>query len=786
LFQDLGLADLALVGGKNASLGEMSRGLGSKGVPVPPGFATTAAAYWDHLDAADLRATIRQRLEKARSEGHPPETAGAAIRADILGAPLPDRVAAAIREAYDALCVAEGVADLPVAVRSSATAEDLPEASFAGQQDSFLNVRGADHLIDTCRRCFASLFTDRAIAYREGLGFDHLAVALSVGVQRMVRSDLACAGVLFTLDTDTGFPRLAVVSSAWGLGESVVKGTVEPDHFRVFKPLVNLAGTKPIVENRIGAKAEKVVYLPDGGGVHTVPTSTAERAATTLTDEEVLSLVRWGVVIEDHYQTPMDIEWAKDGPSGQLFIVQARPETVWSRRPPVVVSYRLIERAEPLVQGIPVGNSIATGRVMVVGDPSEARDMPTGAVLVTHRTDPDWGPFLRRAGAVITDHGGTTSHAAIVCRELGVPAVVGTGNGTRVLTNGAEVTVSCETDVGLVFPGALEFRRTEERIDDLPRLELPVLMNVGTPGVAFRSWALPARGVGLARLEFLIGDVIGIHPMALLRPDAISPDERAQIARLTEGFADPATFFVARLAQGIAQIAASVFPNPAVVRTSDFKTNEYAKLLGGSLLEQFEENPMIGFRGASRYVAEEYRPAFELECRALRIAREEMGFTNVIPMIPFCRTLDEADQVLAIMADCGLVRGRDGLQIFVMCEVPSNVILAREFAQRFDGFSIGSNDLTQLTLGVDRDNAALASVFDESNTAVTRLIEMVVRIAHEEGRTVGFCGQAPSNDPAYAEFLLRTGIDSVSVDPDSVIAVTRRLATVEKALAVGA
>jgi pyruvate,water dikinase len=494
----------------------------------------------------------------------------------------------------------------------------------------------------------------------------------------------------------------------------------------------------------------------------------------------VLTLARWGVRIERHYGRPMDIEWAKDGPSGQLYIVQARPETVWSARPPTVVRYELEAPGEPLVTGRAVGGAIAAGPVRIVTDPSSAGEIAEGSVLVAPKTDPDWGPYLRRAAAVVTDHGGTTSHAAIVCRELGVPAVVGTGDATTRLADGADVTVSCASgDRGAVYAGALPYERIEERLEDLPEIDLPVMMNVATPSVSLRSWPLPVRGVGLARLEFLIGDVIGIHPMALLRPDRITEREREAIAARTSGHADPAEYFVRRLAEGIATIAASVYPHAAIVRTSDFKTNEYAKLLGGSALEHFEDNPMIGFRGASRYVSDAYRPAFELECRALRIAREEMGLRNIIPMIPFCRTLDEADAVLEIMAASGLARGRDGLQVYVMCEVPSNVVLAREFAQRFDGFSIGSNDLTQLTLGVDRDNAALADVFDESNEAVTRLIETVVAVAHEEGLTVGFCGQAPSNDPAYVEFLLRAGIDSVSVDPDSVLAVTRRIAEVE-------
>ena len=777
-FDELGRDDVASVGGKNASLGEMIRSLGDRGVPVPPGFATTSAAFRAHLEQDGLAGRIAALLDDASAGGRA-ESAGSDIREAILATPLPDAVRDAIREAYRALCEREGIDALAVAVRSSATAEDLPEASFAGQQESFLNVRGEDELLNACHRCFASLYTDRAISYREHHGFEHDAVALSVGVQRMVRSDEASAGVLFTLDTETGFPRVAVINAAWGLGESVVKGDVDPDRFTVFKPLLGRDGIVPILDARPGEKEEKVVLGDDGAGTETVETTEEERSALSLSTEEVLTLARWGTVIEEHYGCPMDIEWAKDGPTGQLFVVQARPETVWSRRPASVVSYRLEEDAEPLVTGHAVGNAIAAGRAVVILDPSEAGDFEDGAVLVAPRTDPDWGPFLRRAAAVVTDHGGTTSHAAIVCRELGVPAVVGTGRATKVIGSGAEVTVSCAGDEGRVLPGILAFERTEESIENVPEIDVPIMMNVATPSVAFRSWALPTRGVGLARIEFLIGDVIGIHPMALLAPDRVTEDEALQIARLTEGWDDPSEYFVDRLARGIAKIAASVHPHPAVVRTSDFKTNEYAKLLGGSALEHDEENPMIGFRGASRYVSPEYRPAFELECRALRVAREEIGLDNIVPMIPFCRTLAEADQVLRIMAECGLERGRDGLQIYVMCEVPSNVVLAAEFAERFDGFSIGSNDLTQLTLGVDRDNAALSSVFDESNEAVTRLIESVIETAHREGRSVGFCGQAPSNDASYAEFLVRAGIDSISVDPDSVLDVIEHIASLD-------
>ncbi len=633
-------------------------------------------------------------------------------------------------------------------------------------------------MIEACHRCFASLFTDRAISYREGLGFDHVAVSLSVGVQRMVRSNEAGAGVIFTLEPETGFPRAIVVSAAWGLGESVVRGSVDPDRHLVFKPLLDRAA-RPILESRIGAKAEKVVYSDEGAGVRTVATSEEERRSSVLNPDEVLTLARWSLEIERHYGKPMDIEWAKDGPTGKLFVVQARPETVWSRHPPSLVSYRLSGQGEVLATGLSVGGAIASGPVAVVLDTADVDAIPDGCVLVAPRTDPDWGPYLRRAAAVVTDHGGPTSHAAIVCRELGIPAVVGTGDATTRLADQAEVTVSCAGEVGQVLAGKVAFSREDERIDDVPEIDLPVMMNVATPSVALRSWPLPARGVGLARLEFLIGEVIGIHPLALLQPDRLDQETRRAVAIRMGSAADGATFFVQELVSGIAKIAASVYPHRAVVRTSDFKTNEYAHLLGGAFFEQTEENPMIGFRGASRYVSESYRPAFELECRALRVVREEMGLDNVVPMIPFCRTLDEADRVLEIMAQCGLRRGENDLEIYVMCEIPSNVILATEFARRFDGFSIGSNDLTQLTLGVDRDNEALASVFDESDPAVVRMIESVVAEAHRAGRSVGFCGQRPSNDASYAEFLLAAGVDSISVDPGSVVKVIRRLAQAE-------
>ncbi len=779
-FADLDLSHVPEVGGKNASLGEMIQGLRSDGIPVPNGFATTARAYREFLDANDLGPIISSHLKTAASEGRAADSAGAVIRDMMMKASLPSRFTDAVTRAYGELCRKEGVDDLPVAVRSSATAEDLPTASFAGQQESFLNVRGEKALLEACHRCFASLFTDRAIAYREERGYEHLQVALSVGVQRMVRSDLAGAGVLFTLETETGFPGVVLINGAWGLGESVVKGIVDPDQYVVLKRGVEEDAKRCVLDRTLGAKRSKVVYAEgEAGDVRTVDTSEEERAAYVLSESEVRTLTGWSIRIERHYGTAMDIEWAKDGQTGELFIVQARPETVWANVRPVITTFSLRDRADPLIVGLAVGSEIATGPVRRVTDPAELVDFPEGAVLVAAKTDPDWGPVLSRAAAVVTDHGGRTSHAAIVSREMGIPAVVGCGDAMSRLENALEVTVSCaEGEEGYVYRGRLAFDREETRIDDLPEIDLPVMLNVARPATAFRSWRLPARGIGLARIEFLIGSEIGIHPMALLHLEDIEDaTTREEIEARTRGFDDRGEFFVHHLATGIAKIAASVYPHPAIVRTSDFKTNEYATLLGGSDFEPSEENPMLGFRGAFRYSSERYREAFVLECRALKRVRDDYRLTNVIPMIPFCRTLSEADRVLEVMAGEGLTRGEDGLEIYVMCEVPSNVVLVEEFSQRFDGFSIGSNDLTQLVLGVDRDSTELAGAFDERDPAVVKMIESVIAGAHAAGRPVGFCGQAPSNEASYAAFLLDAGIDSVSVDPSSVVDVVRHLAT---------
>ncbi|MFI6845247.1 phosphoenolpyruvate synthase [Kitasatospora sp. NPDC050467] len=780
-FSGLGRGDVGLVGGKNASLGEMIVHLGPAGVRVPDGFASTADAYREFLDTGGLRQRITDQIDLLNG-GAPLDEVGAAIRAAMLGTPLPPALEEELAEAYARLGREADWEDPDVAVRSSATAEDLPEASFAGQQDTYLNVRGREALLDACRRCYASLFTDRAIDYRERMGFDQLAVALSVGVQLMVRSDLAGAGVMFTLDTESGFPDAVVVSAAWGLGETVVSGQVDPDEYLVFKPLLENPGLDPVIHTEIGAKRRKAVYA-DGGLTRTEDTGAEERARRVLDAAEVRLLARWGVAIDRHYGCPMDIEWAKDGRTGEIFVVQARPETVVSRRRATMLHrFRLTGSGESLVDGIAVGEAIGTGAVCALTTPVELERFPAGAVLVTGITDPDWEPIMKRAAAIVTDHGGRTSHAAIVSRELGVPAIVGTGRATELLHDGQEVTVCCaEGEDGHVYAGLLDYEQSEIDLAGLPKTRTRVMLNLADPAAASRWWQLPADGVGLARMEFIVAHQVKAHPMALIHPERLDPEERRRVDALTDGYQDRTRYFTDRLAQGIARIAASRWPDPVIVRTSDFKTNEYAKLVGGRPFEPLEANPMIGWRGASRYYSEGYREGFALECRALRRVRDEMGLTNVVVMIPFCRTTQEADRVLAVMADEGLPRGGNGLKVYVMAEIPSNVILAAEFAERFDGFSIGSNDLTQLTLGVDRDSDALAHLFDETNPAVTRSIETLIATAHTAGRPVGLCGQRPSDDPAFTRFLVSAGIDSISVAPDSFVAVKEHVAAAERA-----
>jgi len=785
-FEQLRNRDVPLVGGKNASLGEMVATLKEAGIRVPDGFATTADAYRRFLADNGLDEKIRDRIGSFQKGSASLAETGEAIRRMIRRGRWPQALADEIVAAYRELGRRYGRDEVDVAVRSSATAEDLPEASFAGQQETFLNVVGEEELLDACRRCFASLFTDRAISYRELHGFDHLQVALSIGVQKMVRSDLAGSGVMFSIDTETGFPDVVVIDAAWGLGENVVQGAVNPDGYTVFKPLLDHDGLMPILEKRLGAKEKKMVY--GSGGSHptrNVDTTTRERRTFVLADAEVLQLARWAVAIERHYGKPMDMEWAKDGESGELFIVQARPETVQSRREAgVLKSYTLEEKGPLLLTGLSIGEAIAAGPVQVIKSASEIDRFTPGSILVTGMTDPDWVPIMKKAAGIITDHGGRTSHAAIVSRELGIAAVVGTGHGTSELKDGQEVTLSCaEGEVGKIYQGRLKFRAEELSLEALPEIRTQIMMNIASPAAAFRWWRLPCRGIGLARMEFIINGIIKAHPMALVHYDQLEDKEAKQrIRELTRNYGDKCEYFVDQLAQGIATIAASQYPEPVIVRMSDFKTNEYAELIGGRQFEFDEENPMIGFRGASRYYSDKYRAGFALECAAIRRVRETFGLTNVIVMIPFCRSLQEADKVLAVMAENGLERGKNGLEVYVMVEIPSNVVLAEQFAERFDGFSIGSNDLTQLTLGVDRDSAILKDLFDERDPAVMSLIRQAIATANRTGTKIGICGQAPSDHPEFAAFLVEAGIDSISLNPDSVIGVIRRVAEMEKKL----
>jgi pyruvate,water dikinase len=782
-FEDVGRQDVPRVGGKNASLGEMTRSLMSEGIRVPDGFATTASAYRTFVEVNGIEQAMLERLERYRLGEATLRETGEHLRELFLGGEFPAEIAGSIVAAYRTLAERNGVSAPAVAVRSSATAEDLPEASFAGAQETFLNVVGERELLDACRRCYASLFTDRAISYREVKNFDHMAVALSIGVQLMVRSDLGGSGVMFSIDTESGFPRVAVISAAWGLGEMVVQGEVDPDRYLVFKPLLGRTDIAPIIEKSLGAKARKMVYS-QGGTTRTriVDTSVRQRRAFVLGDDEILELARWAVIIEKHYGRPMDMEWARDGAGGRLFMVQARPETVQSVRSSTSFSeHHLTEEGRLLLSGAAVGDSIATGTACVIRDPAQIADFRDGAILVAEMTDPDWVSIMTRASAIITDHGGSTSHAAIVSRELGIPAVVGTRSATETLKDGQAVTVSCaEGDVGHVFDGVLGFDTSEIDLREVPTTRTRVMVNVASPAAAFRWWRLPADGVGLARMEFIINNLITVHPMALVHPELVTDEgDRRTIRTLTEGFGDPKEFFIETLALGLAKLAAPYHPHDVIVRLSDFKANEYAHLVGGEVFESPEENPMLGFRGASRYYDPKYREAFALECEALKRARERIGFENIVVMVPFCRTPGEADRVLEEMAKNGLVRGENGLRVYMMCEIPSNVIRAEEFASRFDGFSIGSNDLTQLVLGVDRDSAQLADLFDERDPAVEWAIAEAIEKAHTAGIKIGICGQGPSNYPDFAEFLVATGIDSISLNPDSFLKTVEHIALAE-------
>jgi pyruvate,water dikinase len=787
-FASLTLDDIPLVGGKNASFGEMLSQLSPLGVRVPDGFALTADAYRAVLAQPGVDQAVRAAL--ARLDPRDVDAlrvAGAAARKALREAPLPDALAREVAEAYRALSRQCGEEESDVAVRSSATAEDLPTASFAGQQETYLNVRGVPALLDACRRCFASLFTDRAISYRAERGFDHERVYLSVGVQKMVRSDLAGSGVAFTLDTESGFDKVVFITAIYGLGENIVQGITNPDEYLVFKP------TMAEISRRLGSKEVAMVYDPGGGrGTRNVAVPEALRAEYVLTREEVLELARQAVAIEEHYTRrageprPMDIEWAKDGLTQRLYVVQARPETAHARRDPgTLTTFSLERRGRVLVTGRAVGTQIGTGPVARLASAREMSRFQPGSVLVTGMTDPDWEPILKHAAAIVTDRGGRTCHAAIVSRELGTPCVVGTGNATALLHEGQPVTVSCaEGESGVVMEGILPFERHELRVADLPRTRTRIYVNVGNPEQAFGLSFLPVDGVGLAREEFIITQAIGVHPMALVHPEQTDPDTQQEIARRVRGHASPKAFFVDRLAEGIARIAAAFHPRPVIVRLSDFKTNEYAGLLGGRFFEPREENPMIGFRGASRYFHDAYREGFALECQALKRVREEMGLTNVIVMVPFCRTIGEAERVAEEMARHGMRRGEQGLQLYVMCEIPSNVLLVDRFAEHFDGFSIGSNDLTQLVLGVDRDSEILGHVFDERDPAVQKALVQAVEGAHAAGRPIGICGQAPSDHAVIAELLVRAGIDSLSLSTDVAVRARLRIAEVERELGV--
>ncbi|BAY45364.1 phosphoenolpyruvate synthase [Scytonema sp. HK-05] len=808
-FNEVGITDIPLVGGKNASLGEMIQQLVPKGINVPIGFATTAYAYryfiqsalleqklrdlFSDLDVEDVK-NLRERGKKARSL--------------LMHTPFPKELREAIVQAYQSLCERYN-SDTDVAVRSSATAEDLPDASFAGQQETYLNVTGIESVLAACHKCFASLFTDRAISYRHTKGFDHFSIALAVGVQKMVRSDLATSGVMFSIETETGFKDAALISAAYGLGENVVQGSVNPDEYYVFKPTLQ-AGFRPIIDKRLGSKELKMVYDDGSKFTKNVIVPESERGKFALSDDEILQLARWACLIEDHYSqvhgtyTPMDIEWAKDGITNELFVVQARPETVQSQKTENVLrTYRLIRRDEgdkaderakpsssslsssspqPLVTGRAIGEAISQGKAHLIIDVHKIDQFQAGEVLVTDRTDPDWEPIMKRASAVITNQGGRTCHAAIIARELGVPAIVGCGNATEVFKNGQEITVSCaEGEEGRVYAGLLPFEVKEVPLENLPRTRTQILMNVGNPQEALSLSAIPNDGVGLARTEFIIANHIQVHPMALIHYDQLDNEfVKAKIDQITALYDDKPQYFVDKLAQGIGRIAAAFYPKPVIVRMSDFKSNEYANLLGGRQFEPEEENPMLGWRGAARYYDEGYKAAFALECKALKRVRDEMGLTNVIAMIPFCRTPDEGRLVLAEMAKNGLKQAVNDFQVYVMCELPNNVIMAEEFAQVFDGFSIGSNDLTQLTLGIDRDSALVARLFDERSEGVKRMVKLAIDAAKKYNRKIGICGQAPSDYPEFAQFLVEQGIDSISLNPDSVLKTMLEVAKVEQ------
>mgnify|MGYP003476629148 FL=1 len=791
-FHEVGLEDVPLVGGKNASLGEMIRELSPLGVRVPEGFATTSEAYWHFLEHNGLKEAIARELGELDPEDPKAlQRVSRRLRNLILKGEYPQDLREEILEAYRRLSEEAGEEEIPVAVRSSATAEDLPTASFAGQQESFLYVQGEEDLLLHVKRAMASLFTAPAISYRAHMGFDHLKVALSVGVQRMVRADEAASGVIFTLDPDTGHRGFVYLTAIYGLGENIVQGRVTPDGYYVHKETFR-EGFRAVVYRRLGAKELTLAFDPREGRLKNRPTPLHLRNRFALRDEEVLLLADWALKIEDHYSrkrgspTPMDIEWAKDGPTGELFVLQARPETVHSQKTPVLRVFRLLKRGEVLAEGLAVGEAIAAGRARILKDPKEMDRFQEGEVLVTETTNPDWEPIMKKAAAIVTERGGRTSHAAIVARELGVPAVVGAVGATRSVPEGEEVTVSCaEGERGVVYRGRLPFEVEEIRPETLPRTRTRILVNVGTPEEALRTSLLPTDGVGLLRMEFVFASHVRVHPLALTRFETLPKEVRRQVEEVTEAYPDKRAYFVERLSEGIGLIAAAFYPRPVLLRFSDFKTNEYARLLGGHLFEPKEENPMLGWRGASRYYHPDYKEGFLLEVAAVKRVREEMGLKNLMVMVPFCRTPEEGEKVLEVMAEGGLRRGEGGLEVHVMAEIPSNVLEAEAFAEIFDGFSIGSNDLTQLALGLDRDSERVAHLFDERRETVKRLAAMLIEKAHAKGKKVGICGQAPSDYPEFAAFLVERGIDSLSLNPDALLRTVREVAEVERRLGIG-
>ncbi len=767
---ELGMDDVEIVGGKNASLGEMISNLSGLGVSVPGGFATTSAAYRDFLKVDGLDKRINDRLATLDVDDIDALTAaGRDIRGWVLDAALPEKLMRTISDAWDEM---SGGQDISVAVRSSATAEDLPDASFAGQQETFLNVRGFDKVIEALHKVYASLFTDRAIAYRVHQGFDHSLVALSVGVQRMVRSDIGASGVMFTLDTESGFRDAVFITSSYGLGETVVQGAVNPDEFYVYKPGLE-RGDYPILRKNLGGKAIKMIYSDDtepGKSVLTVDVDEADSQSFSLDEDDIIALAKMAVTIEKHYQRPMDIEWGKDGNDGNLYILQARPETVQSRSGRTIERYTLKGKSDVITSGRSIGQKIGVGKARVIRNAAEMNRVRAGDVLVSDMTDPDWEPVMKRAAAIVTNRGGRTCHAAIIARELGIPAVVGCNDATDVIKDGTEVTVSCaEGDEGFVYRGALEFDEKLIELDALPDIPVKIMMNVGNPDRAFDFANIPNFGVGLARLEFIINRMIGVHPQALLDYDSLDDDTKTAVNEQMAGYPDPVGFFIDKLAEGVATIAAAFAPEPVIVRLSDFKSNEYANLIGGELYEPDEENPMLGFRGAARYVADSFRPCFELECAAIRKVRNDMGLSNVQLMIPFVRTVDQARDVIDLLAQNGLERGKDDLKIVMMSELPTNALLAEKYLQYFDGMSIGSNDMTQLTLGLDRDSGLIADLFDERDEAVKLMLEMTIRACKAQGKYVGICGQGPSDHPDLARWLVDQKIESMSLNPDTVI-----------------